>query len=202
MPFQSSDSPQVSRPAALQEDGPVLDGPAHGSEAGDSTLRIRARRFFPVSREELFATWTRRTAWDVWMRLRARSRSTLAPYRGGEFRLELAEGPAIHVITGSITDIQAPEHLTLSWRHENTNDPGSLVDVSFQRHQQFAELLLLHTHIASRREAAWLMRLWATVLARLETYLAEDVSPPTRRLRASSPFPRPRGMALQADRAC
>jgi hypothetical protein len=37
------------------------------------------------------------------------------------------------------------------------------------------ELLMIHGGIGSRREAAWLMRLWSAVLDRLASYLEDGV---------------------------
>jgi uncharacterized protein YndB with AHSA1/START domain len=108
------------------------------------------------------------------MRLRSRSRSTLSPTRGAAFRLELAEGPAIHVITGIVHDIRPHELLSLGWVHQNTNDHGSTVDVTFESAHLGTALTLVHRGITSRREASWLMRFWSTVLRRLETYVAAD----------------------------
>src|SRR5215218_3970351 len=102
MPLASFETPLESTTTRAFHDGPILEcappATSPGQDAADPTLRIRAHRVYAASREELFASWTRRTAWDSWMRLRSRSRSTLSPFRGGAFRLELAEGPAIHVI--------------------------------------------------------------------------------------------------------
>jgi uncharacterized protein YndB with AHSA1/START domain len=128
---------------------------------------------YPVSRHDLFAAWTSRSAWDGWMRLRARSRTSLTAYRGGAFRLELAEGPTIHVITGEVTEIQSPDHLSLTWLHHNGTNETSRVDVSFRSRPDQSDLSLLHSRISNRREAAWLMRVWSTVLRELGEYLAE-----------------------------
>lgn len=167
MPLHSSDARLVAPPSHAREDGPVLECSRAGEEAGDQPLRIRVRRQYPASREALFAAWTERTGWDGWMRLRARSRASVAACPGGAFRLELAEGPAIHVITGSITSLRAPEQLSLSWMHHDVTGQESVVDVSLRARQDMTELVLVHSRIGSRREAAWLMRLWATVLDRL-----------------------------------
>ncbi len=174
MPVESFETPVAFATARAIDDGPVLECAPPGADAGTQPLRIRAHRFYPVSCEDLFATWMRRSAWDTWMRLRARSRSTLAPHRGGAFRLELAEGPTIHVITGVVNDIRVDEFLSLSWVHHNTSDRGSTVDVSFRSHQGDTGLKLVHRDISSRREAAWLMRLWSTVLGRLGHYVVDD----------------------------
>ena len=173
MTLQSSETPLVPPATHSLEDGPVLECIPSGTDLADS-LRIRARRLYPVTCEDLFATWTRRTSWDSWMRLRARSRATLAPYRGGSFRLELAEGPTIHVITGSVTDIRPYDLLSLSWVHQNTADHGSTVDVSFRQRHDRTELSLIHRGIANRREASWLMRLWSAALGRLGDYLTDE----------------------------
>jgi len=184
MPLASFETPLESTATRAFHDGPILDcAPPTTSprlDTTDPTLRIRAHRVYPASREELFASWTRRTAWDSWMRLRSRSRSTLSPFRGGAFRLELAEGPAIHVITGVVHDIRPDELLSLGWVHQNTNDHGSMVDVTFQSAHDGTALTLVHRGITSRREASWLMRLWSAVLGRLETYVAGGVASSTR----------------------
>jgi uncharacterized protein YndB with AHSA1/START domain len=181
MTLQSSETrllPPTPRPL---DEGPVLECAPHGTELADQTLRIRARRLLPFAREDVYAAWTRRTAWDSWMRLRARSRASLAAYRGGAFRLELAEGPTIHVITGTVADIRPCESVSLTWVHQNSADSGSTIDVTFRQLQGETELTLLHRGIGSRREAAWLMRLWTTVLDRLADYLGE--TPRARRTR-------------------
>ena len=153
------------------DDGPLLEHAPHERETGEPRLRIRARRAFPVPRTRLFAAWTTRSAWESWLRLRARSRAVVTPYSGGAFRIELAEGPTIHVISGSAREIRVDELVSLTWIHHDANDYGSIVEVAFdQRHSQ-SELHLVHHSIASRREAAWLMRLWAAALDRLECYL-------------------------------
>ena len=174
MPLESFETPVALATARTIDDGPVLDCAPSGTSTGTQPLRIRAHRCYPVSREDLFATWMRRSAWDTWMRLRARSRSTFAPYRGGAFRLELAEGPTIHVITGAVNDIRVDEFLSLSWVHHNTSDHGSTVDVAFRSRQGGTGLKLVHRDIGSRREAAWLMRLWSIVLGRLGRYVGDD----------------------------
>jgi len=152
------------------EDGPVLECSLRGSP-NDRLLRIRARRRYAASRDEVFAAWTSRLAWDSWMRLRARSRSSVAPYRGGAFRLELAEGPTISIVTGTFLELRAPESLTLGWQHHGA-EHGSIVDVSLRTRFERTELALTHSQISSRREAAWLMRLWTLALRRLDGYLS------------------------------
>src|SRR5215207_8247647 len=106
MPLESVETPVAFATARTIDDGPVLECAPPGIDTGTHPLLIRAHRLYPVACEDLFATWMRRNAWDSWMRLRARSRSTLAPHQGGAFRLELAEGPTIHVITGAVNDIR------------------------------------------------------------------------------------------------
>jgi uncharacterized protein YndB with AHSA1/START domain len=182
MPLPSSETPLVTPKSPVLGDGPVLECAPPGAEVSDQLLRIRAHRRYPVTREELFASWTRRTAWDSWMRLRARSRTALAPYRGGAFRLELAEGPTIHLITGAMTDIRPPEFLSLSWVHQNTGDHGSTIDLSFRQQDDQTDFTLVHRSISSRREAAWLMKFWTTVLDRLREYLDEGAPGSTRRV--------------------
>ena len=156
-------------PASTQPDGPTLEYSNDPSELP----RIRAYRVYSISREELFAAWTRRNALDLWLRLRSRSRVMLAPHTGGSFRLELAEGPTIHVITGAVIDIRAGEHLSLSWTHHEKSDHASVVQVSFRERNRRSEILLLHAGIENRREAAWLMKLWSNALIRLGGYFAD-----------------------------
>ena len=166
---QSSSKTILATPtSALLEDGPTLE-----CSTDADRLRIRARRAYGRSAEELFAAWTRRDALDLWLRLRSRSRVMLAPQVGGSFRLELAEGPTIHVITGSVIDYHACEHLSLSWLHHEKSDRPSIVQVSFRQRNRVGEIVLVHSEIENRREAAWLMKLWSNALARLGSYFAE-----------------------------
>ena len=123
------------------------------------------------------------------MRLRARSRTTLVPSRGGAFRLELADGAMIHVINGTMFDIVPPESLSLSWAHHGLTQQASTIDLTFHDRAGRTELLVIHGNIASRREAAWLMRLWATVLDRLASYVEEGSTNVARRDRAASITP-------------
>lgn len=167
MPLQSFETPP--NPFGI-DDGPRLERAPRDSETAEQRLRIRARRAFPVSRDELFAAWTTRTAWESWFRLRARSRAVVTPYPGSAFRLELAEGPTIHVITGSALEIRLDEFVSFTWIHHDTNDYGSIVEIAFDQRCNQSELRLVHRSIASRREAAWLMRLWAAALDRLHHY--------------------------------
>jgi len=153
-------------------DGPVLVCAPPGVQSGEQLLRIRARRLLPTTPDQLFAAWTRRAAWESWLRLRARSRATLAANPGAPFRLELAEGPTIHVITGTVREVQPDEFLSFTWVHENTSDYGSAIDVSFVSCGDQTELELHHYAIASRREAAWLMRLWTAALSRFTSSAA------------------------------
>ena len=177
MPLPSSETRLAPSPSPARDDGPALECITAATDAGDQQLRIRARRLYPVSRDQVFAAWTRRAAWDSWLRLRARSRATLAPYRGGAFRLELAEGPTIHVISGAITELRAPEFLSLAWVHHGKNDQCSMIELSTRDRHGLTELTLVHGQIGSRREASWLMRLWSTALDRLGDYLAEGAEP-------------------------
>lgn len=168
MPLQSFETPPT---AFAIDNGPLLERAPRESEAAQQQrLRIRARRVFPVSRNELFAAWTTRSAWESWFRLRARSRALVTPYPGGAFRLELAEGPTIHVISGSAREIRLDEFLSFTWIHHHTTDYGSIVEIDFGQRCNQSELRLVHHSIASRREAAWLMRLWAAALDRLDRY--------------------------------
>jgi uncharacterized protein YndB with AHSA1/START domain len=112
MPLESFETPPT---AFAIDDGPLLERAPRESEAAQQQrLRIRARRVFPVSRNELFAAWTTRSGWESWFRLRARSRALVTPYPGGAFRLELAEGPTIHVISGSAREIRLDEFLSFT----------------------------------------------------------------------------------------
>ena len=186
MPLPSSETSPTSRSL---DNGPVLECAPPGADPADQTLRIRAQRLYPVSRQTLFEAWTRSRAWDSWMRLRHRSRTTLAAHRGGAFRLELAEGATIHVISGTMIDILPPESFSLSWAHHGMTQQPSTIDLTFRDRAGRTELLMTHGNIASRREAAWLMRLWATVLDRLASYVEEGSTNPTRRERAATIAP-------------
>lgn len=161
---------ETSPTAFAADNGPLLEHSPHESETAEQRLRIRARRMFPVSRHDLFAAWTTRGAWESWLRLRARSRAVVTPYPGGAFRLELAEGPTIHVITGSARETRVDEFVSFTWIHHDTNEYGSIVEIAFDERCSYSELRLVHHSIASRREAAWLMRLWASALDRLDRY--------------------------------
>ena len=202
MPLHSSEIRPLPPTLRPRDDGPVLEG-ATLADPADAMLRIRARRLYAAPHHDVFAAWTRRTAWDSWMRMRARSRTSLAAYCGGGFRVELAEGPAIHVITGTVMDVRANELLSLSWVHHGKSDQPSFVDVSIRDLHGLTELTLVHHHIASRREAAWLMRLWSTVLDRLATYLDVGAISSPKRLadtpatRASSTEPEARRSDLR-----
>ena len=169
MPLESFESSPTPFPIG---DRPMLEyGPRGGGDAGEQCLRIRARRVFPASRKELFAAWTTRPACESWLGFRAHSRAVVKPYAGGAFRLELAEGPIIHVITGSTVEVRIGEFVSFTWIHHDRDDYGSVVDVTFGQRRDQSELCLVHHAIESRREAAWLMRLWAAALDRLEHYL-------------------------------
>ena len=172
MTLQSFETPQIPPTPHALGDGPVLDCASRGVEPAEQLLRIRARRLLPTTPDQLFAAWTRRAAWESWLRLRARSRATLVAYPGAAFRLELAEGPTIHVITGTVREVQPDEFLSFTWVHQNTNDYGSVIEVSFASYGDRTELELLHRGIASRREAAWLMRLWTAALSRFTSSAA------------------------------
>ena len=183
MPQQSFES--LPSPVFVAVDqGPLLEH-APGCADAVQALRILARRSYACSPGQLFRAWTTRAAWEHWMRLRARSRASIAAYQGGAFRLELAEGPTIHVVTGVVLTLNEPDHLRLSWQHSRANGRTSTVDVTIRPRLERTELALTHTDIASRRDAAWHMRLWTTVLRRLGDHLAAQPaqSPrPTRRM--------------------
>ncbi len=172
MPQQPFESRLSTATAPDPGHGPVLEYSPPSADTAGQRLRIRARRVFAAPREDVFAAWTSRIAWDNWLRLRARSRAAVAPYPGGAFRLELAEGPTIHVVTGVFVEFHAPDHLRLVWQHHNASDDASTIDVAIRSRLNGTELTITHADIGSRREAAWLMRMWTTVLRRLEAYLA------------------------------
>ena len=185
MPQTSSDARSASStPPALAE-GPALGYAAALTDPADRTICIRARRVYDVARTDVFAAWTRRHGWESWLRLRARSRVMLTNARGGAFRLELAEGPTIHVITGSIQELVAPSFLALTWWHSEKSDSVSLIEVTLRDLHGATELTFVHSHV-DRREAAWLMRLWAMALDRLGDYLAEGIAPERERAVTSS----------------
>ena len=168
--FESSPTP-----FAIDE-RPVFECAPPGAVAAEQDIRIRARRPFSASRDELFAAWTDRTAWESWLRLRARSRAILAPYTNGVFRLELGEGPRIHVITGIVREVRAHEFVSFTWIHHGISDQVSVLEVTFGNRRGPSELQLVHRSIASRREAAWLMRLWSSALDRLARHFAGDAT--------------------------
>jgi uncharacterized protein YndB with AHSA1/START domain len=172
MPSASSEARlALSRPDALDDRAsfvcaaPALDSTPNGH-------RIRARRVYHASAKAVFDAWTTRAAWQTWLRLRSRSRASIAAYVGGAFRLEVAEGPTIHVITGDVIDIRVPDFISLSWTHHGAAGGSSTVDVFVDDRADVTELVLIHHHIDSRRDASWSMRLWSTVLDRLDAYLA------------------------------
>lgn len=175
MPQSSSDTRSASSAPPALAVGPALDYAAALTEAADRTICIRARRVYDLPRTDVFAAWTRRHAWESWLRLRARSRVLLTPTRGGAFRLELAEGPTIHVITGTFKELVTPNFLALTWWHSEKSDSGSLIEVGLRDLTGATELTFVHSQI-DRREAAWLMRLWAMALDRLDDYLAEGIA--------------------------
>ena len=183
MPQQSSAS---RLPSTAADHRPALEGTLPGADCAPHDLRIRAQRRFDTTPDLLFAAWTHRTAWESWLRLRARSRATLSAHQGGAFRLELAEGPTIHVITGAILEARFAESLSLSWIQDGAADRVSTVELTFRPTDDATTLSLLHRSIASRRHAAWLLRLWTSALDRLEQYLT-DAEPVTRHMRFFDP---------------
>lgn len=160
--------------AFANNDRPMLQCAPPGTVAADQDIRIRARKVFPVTRDELFAAWTSRTEWESWLRLRARSRAIVAPCSDGAFRLELAEGPRIHVITGTVMEVRLHEFVSFTWIHHGISDHASVLDLAFSDRGEQSELGLVHRSIGSRREAAWLMRLWASALDRLGRHVAGE----------------------------
>ena len=167
MPLKSF---ETSPSAFAIDHGPLLQYAPQGGDAAEQCLRIRARRVFPVSRNELFAAWTTRAEMESWLGFRTHSRAVMKPYVGSAFRLELAEGPIIHVITGTAMAIRIGEFVSFTWIHHDRGDYGSTIDVAFGQQRDQSELCLVHHSIESRREAAWLMRLWAAALDRLDRY--------------------------------
>lgn len=153
---------------------PMLQCAPPGTIAADQDIRILARRVFPATRDDLFAAWTGRSGWESWLRLRAKSRAVVAPCPDGVFRLQLAEGPRIHVITGTVREVRVHEFVSFTWVHHGTSDHASILDVAFSDRRDQSELWLVHRSIASRREAAWLMRLWASALDRLGCLVAGE----------------------------
>ena len=178
MAQQSFESPLSTTAAPATEMGPILECSPQSADTARPALRVRARRFYVASAADVFAAWTNRMAWENWMRLRARSRAAIAPYAGGAFRLELAEGPTIHVVTGIFVEYRAPDRLKLVWQHHNAADEPSTIDVAIGPRLDGTELTFTHTDIGSRREAAWLMRLWTVVFRRLDDYLAGSSARP------------------------
>jgi uncharacterized protein YndB with AHSA1/START domain len=157
-----------STTAAFASNGrPMLQCAPPGTADADHDIRIHARRLFPAARDDLFAAWTTRTGWESWLRLRARSHAIVAPYPDGVFHLQLAEGPRIHVITAAVRELRLHEFISFMWIHHDTSDHASVLDVAFSDRLDQSELLLIHRSITSRREAAWLMRLWTSALDRL-----------------------------------
>ena len=152
---------------------PTLDADEHGS-------RIRARRVFAAAPEDVFMAWTNAAAWEVWMRLRSKSRATMAPCEGGAFRLEVAEGAHIHVITGDVTELGV-ERFSLTWCHHETSERSSLVSVTILESGHGSMMTFVHDHIASRREASWLMRFWSTAHQRLAEFVSNRPVLPMRR---------------------
>jgi uncharacterized protein YndB with AHSA1/START domain len=173
MPQQSSENRLAPSTSHALDDGPVFESVTAVPDSGEQVHRIRARRYYLVSPDEVFAAWASRSAWESWMRLRARSRASLSPYPGGAFRLELAEGPTIHVITGEVLEARRPELLSMTWVHHGRSDRSSTVDLSIRARRGLTELVLVHSHIENRREASWLMRLWSAALLRLGPYLTD-----------------------------
>jgi uncharacterized protein YndB with AHSA1/START domain len=92
---------------------------------------------------------------------------------GGSFRLELAAGPTIHVVTGCVIDLHPSDYLSLSWIHNGNSERPSILQVSFRERNRRGEVQLVHRDIQNRREAAWLMNLWCNALTRLERYFSE-----------------------------
>ena len=175
MPPESFEATLVSTMSRALDDGPLFECTPPIADDSGRGHRIRARRFYPVPPEAVFDAWTSRGAWDSWMRLRARARATIATTAGGAFRLDLAEGPTIHVITGTVAEIRPPELLSLAWTHHDTSDRPSSLQLSVREFRGITELSLVHAYIESRREASWLMRLWPRALDRLGDYLGAYV---------------------------
>ena len=83
-----------------------------------------------------------------------------------------ADGPIIHVITGTIQALRREEHLALTWLHHDMANEPSLVEVSFRSVNGGTELTLAHRRIAARRQLVWTRRAWELMLGRLAGYLA------------------------------
>ena len=145
---------------------PYLDGDGNGS-------RIRADRVFHVPPRDVMNAWTTSTAWERWLRLQSRSRATIAATPGGSFRLEVADTPVIHVITGDVSAASA-ELLELSWLHDGVSDSASRVTVTVRESSEGSIMTFVHDRIANRREASWLMRLWPRAHRRLAELLEGD----------------------------
>jgi uncharacterized protein YndB with AHSA1/START domain len=135
-------------------------------------LAVRVRRTYEAPRDVVFAAWMSRQAWSTWMQLRARSRATVAARVGGAYRLEIADGPIIHVITGTIEELRPEERLALTWLHHDMANEPSLVEVSLRSVAGGTELALVHRRITARRQLAWTRSAWERMLERLAKYLA------------------------------
>ena len=144
------------------ENGPLLESTTLGS-------RIRANRFFGAPPDDVLSAWTSAAAWESWMRLRSKSRAVLTESPDAAFRLEVAEGSLIHVITGELGR-RTDGRLSLSWFHHGVSERASTISVMVSEDSGGTVLSFLHERIASRREASWLMRFWSTALRRLDGF--------------------------------
>ena len=142
-----------------------------------SPLSVRVRRLYDASCGAVFDAWMSRDAWSAWMQLRGRSRATLAPHVGGGFRLEVSDGPVIHVITGAVDELQPPHRLVLSWLHHDPGAGPSTVTVAIRPLGRTTELSLVHDRLTSRRHVAWSQRAWDRMLQRLGAYVTPQALP-------------------------
>jgi hypothetical protein len=108
--------------------------------------------------------------------MQSRSRATLVATPGGNFRLEVADTPVIHVITGEVSAASA-ELLELSWRHDGVSESASRVTVTVRESSEGSVMTFVHDRIVSRREASWLMRLWPHAHRRLAELLERGQTP-------------------------
>ena len=129
--------------------------PTSTSAAAPATV-LEVRRYFPTTRERVFAAWTSAEALKRWHAPdNAAVQDAGVDFRvGGHWHVRMIGNDGqLHHVRGVYREIDTPRRIVLTWRWENNTDGhDSIVTVEFLERDGGTEIVLTHDGLVSEQE--------------------------------------------------
>jgi uncharacterized protein YndB with AHSA1/START domain len=130
-------------------------------------------RFFPISRERVFAAWLDPVILAKFMRPRPEATATVRVDArvGGEFLIVMHQSGNAVEHSGRYLEIDPPSRLAFTWNSVNTDSLDTVVTIEFRAHGTGTDLTLTHRRLPVTQTDAH-RNGWTAIVGELEAVLS------------------------------